>query len=104
MTHNPNPVPADGACSRIAPIVAENQSGFPARPGSTPFRGSDMLRRRPRHANLRPLPEAPMRRRDALALLAGAALPWPLPARARQAELDEAVGFSGQILFLAART
>ena len=42
-----------------------------------------------------------MRRRDALALLAGAALPWPLRARAGQAELDEAVGFTGQVLFLA---
>jgi D-alanyl-D-alanine-carboxypeptidase/D-alanyl-D-alanine-endopeptidase len=42
-----------------------------------------------------------MRRRDALALLAGAALPWPLHARAGQAELDEAVGFSGQVLSLA---
>ena len=42
-----------------------------------------------------------MRRRDALALLAGAALPWPLRARAGQAELDEAVGFTGQVLYLA---
>ena len=42
-----------------------------------------------------------MRRRDALALLAGAALPWPLRAQAGQAELDEAVGFTGQVLFLA---
>jgi D-alanyl-D-alanine-carboxypeptidase/D-alanyl-D-alanine-endopeptidase len=41
-----------------------------------------------------------MRRRDALALLAGAALPWPLRARAGQAELDEAVGFTGQVLAL----
>ena len=32
-----------------------------------------------------------------------AALPWPCPARAGQAELDEAVGFAGQILFLAAK-
>jgi D-alanyl-D-alanine-carboxypeptidase/D-alanyl-D-alanine-endopeptidase len=45
-----------------------------------------------------------MRRRDALALLAGAALPWPLKASAGQAELDEAVGFAGQVLFLAAKT
>ena len=45
-----------------------------------------------------------MRRRDALALLAGAALPWPLRARAGQAELDEAVGFAGQVLFLAVKT
>ena len=45
-----------------------------------------------------------MRRRDALAFLAGAALSWPLPAQAGQAELDEAVSFSGQILFPAAKT
>jgi D-alanyl-D-alanine-carboxypeptidase/D-alanyl-D-alanine-endopeptidase len=45
-----------------------------------------------------------MRRRDALALLAGAALPWPLRAQAGQAELDEAVGFAGQVLFLAVKT
>src|SRR5271157_2799607 len=45
-----------------------------------------------------------VRRRDALALLAGAALPWPLTARAGQAELDEAVGFTGQILFLTVKT
>jgi D-alanyl-D-alanine-carboxypeptidase/D-alanyl-D-alanine-endopeptidase len=45
-----------------------------------------------------------MRRRDLLALLAGAALPWPLPARAGQAELDEAVGFTGQVLYLAVKT
>ena len=32
----------------------------------------------------------PMRRRDLFALLAGAALPWPLAARAGQTELDEA--------------
>ncbi len=44
-----------------------------------------------------------MRRRDLLALLAGAALPWPLAARAAQSELDEAVGFTGQILFLATK-
>src|SRR5271166_1165046 len=41
-----------------------------------------------------------MRRRDALALLVGAAVPWPLRARAGQAELDEAVGFTGQVLAL----
>src|SRR5271156_4338355 len=45
-----------------------------------------------------------MRRRDVLGLLAGAALPWPRPARASQALLDEAVGFAGQILFLAIKT
>jgi serine-type D-Ala-D-Ala carboxypeptidase/endopeptidase len=44
-----------------------------------------------------------MRRRDALALLAGAALPWPFKARAGQAELDEAVAFAGQVLFLASK-
>ena len=43
-----------------------------------------------------------MRRRDVLALLAAASLPWPRVARAGQAELDEAVGFAGQILFLSA--
>ena len=44
-----------------------------------------------------------MRRREALAFLAAAALPWPRRARATQAALDEAVGFSGQILFLASK-
>src|SRR5271166_3390408 len=44
-----------------------------------------------------------MRRRDALALLAGAAFPWPKRARATQAALDEAVGFTGQVLFLATK-
>jgi len=44
-----------------------------------------------------------MRRRDVLPLLAAAALPWPRPAVAGQAELDEAVGFAGQVLFLAAK-
>ncbi len=44
-----------------------------------------------------------MRRRDVLALLAAAALPWPRPARAGTAELDEAVGFAGEILFLSAK-
>jgi D-alanyl-D-alanine-carboxypeptidase/D-alanyl-D-alanine-endopeptidase len=44
-----------------------------------------------------------MRRRDVLALLAAASLPWPRRARAGQAELDEAVGFTGQVLFLAAK-
>jgi D-alanyl-D-alanine-carboxypeptidase/D-alanyl-D-alanine-endopeptidase len=42
-----------------------------------------------------------MRRRDVIGLLAGAALPWPWPARASQALLDESVGFAGQVLFLA---
>jgi D-alanyl-D-alanine-carboxypeptidase/D-alanyl-D-alanine-endopeptidase len=42
-----------------------------------------------------------MRRRDALGLLAAAALPWSRPAHASQALLDESVGFAGQILFLA---
>ena len=45
-----------------------------------------------------------MRRRDLLGLLAGAALPWPRAARAGQALLDELVGFTGQILFLATKT
>src|SRR5580658_5212708 len=45
-----------------------------------------------------------MRRRDVLGLLAGAALPWPRPARASQALLDDSVGFTGQILFLAIKT
>jgi D-alanyl-D-alanine-carboxypeptidase/D-alanyl-D-alanine-endopeptidase len=44
-----------------------------------------------------------MRRRDVLALIAGAAVPWPRPARASQAMLEEAVDFAGQILFLAAK-
>ncbi len=42
-----------------------------------------------------------MRRRDVLALLAGAAAPWPFHARAAQAALEETVGFTGQTLFLA---
>jgi D-alanyl-D-alanine-carboxypeptidase/D-alanyl-D-alanine-endopeptidase len=45
-----------------------------------------------------------MRRRDVLGLLAGAGLPWPRPARASQAMLDESVGFTGQILFLRIKT
>jgi serine-type D-Ala-D-Ala carboxypeptidase/endopeptidase len=45
-----------------------------------------------------------MRRRDVLGLLAGVALPWPRPARASQALLDESVGFASQILFLAIKT
>jgi D-alanyl-D-alanine-carboxypeptidase/D-alanyl-D-alanine-endopeptidase len=45
-----------------------------------------------------------MRRRDVLGLLAGAVLPWPRPALASQALLDESVGFAGQILFLAIKT
>ena len=44
-----------------------------------------------------------MRRREVLALLAAAALPWPRAARATQAALDEAVGFTGQVLFLASK-
>ena len=40
------------------------------------------------------------RRREALALLAGAATPWPRSARAESALLDDTVGFAGQILFL----
>jgi serine-type D-Ala-D-Ala carboxypeptidase/endopeptidase len=44
-----------------------------------------------------------MRRRDVLALLAAAALSQPRPARAGTAELDEAVGFAGQVLFLSAK-
>ncbi len=45
-----------------------------------------------------------MRRRDVLGLIAGAALPWPYPTRASQALLDDAVGFTGQILFLSVKT
>jgi D-alanyl-D-alanine-carboxypeptidase/D-alanyl-D-alanine-endopeptidase len=41
-----------------------------------------------------------MRRRDVIGLLAAAALPWPRPARASHALLDESVGFAGQALFL----
>ncbi len=44
-----------------------------------------------------------MRRRDVLALLAASALPWPRAAGATQAALDEAVGFAGQILFIASK-
>ena len=44
-----------------------------------------------------------MRRRDVLGLLVGAAMPWPYPARATQALLDETVGFAGQILFLSVK-
>jgi D-alanyl-D-alanine-carboxypeptidase/D-alanyl-D-alanine-endopeptidase len=44
-----------------------------------------------------------MRRRDVLGLLACAALPLPNPARASLDLLDETVGFTGQILFLAAK-
>ena len=40
-------------------------------------------------------------RRGALALMAGAAMPWPRSARAESSLLDETVGFAGQILFLA---
>jgi D-alanyl-D-alanine-carboxypeptidase/D-alanyl-D-alanine-endopeptidase len=42
-----------------------------------------------------------IRRRDVLGLLAATALPWSRPAQASQALLDESVGFTGQILFLA---
>ncbi len=45
-----------------------------------------------------------MRRRDVLGLIAGASLPWPYPARASQALLDDSVGFTGQILFLSVKT
>ena len=45
-----------------------------------------------------------MRRRDALGLLAGAALSWPLRAHATHAMLDEAVSFAGQVLFLSVKT
>jgi D-alanyl-D-alanine-carboxypeptidase/D-alanyl-D-alanine-endopeptidase len=45
-----------------------------------------------------------MRRRDVLGLIAAATLPWPRPARAAQALLDDAVGFTGQILFLSIKT
>ena len=41
-----------------------------------------------------------MRRRDVIGLLAAAALPWPRPARASQALLDESVSFAVQVLFL----
>jgi D-alanyl-D-alanine-carboxypeptidase/D-alanyl-D-alanine-endopeptidase len=44
-----------------------------------------------------------MRRREALALLAGVALPWPFQARASHQMLNEAVDFAGQMLFLAAK-
>src|SRR5271166_5375611 len=44
-----------------------------------------------------------MRRREVLALLGAAALPWPGKARASRAILDEAVGFAGQVLFLATK-
>jgi D-alanyl-D-alanine-carboxypeptidase/D-alanyl-D-alanine-endopeptidase len=45
-----------------------------------------------------------LRRRDLLALIAGAAAtPRGFPARAAQSELDEAVDFTGQILFVASK-
>ncbi len=44
-----------------------------------------------------------LRRRDVLALIAGAALPWPAHGRAAQAALEEIVGFTGQKLFLATK-
>ena len=44
-----------------------------------------------------------MRRRDLLALLVSAALLRPPSARAAQTELDEAVDFTGQILFVASK-
>jgi serine-type D-Ala-D-Ala carboxypeptidase/endopeptidase len=45
-----------------------------------------------------------LRRRDLLALIAGAAAsPWAIPARAAESELDEAVDFTGQILFVASK-
>jgi D-alanyl-D-alanine-carboxypeptidase/D-alanyl-D-alanine-endopeptidase len=44
-----------------------------------------------------------MRRREVLSLLAGMALPWPRPAGATQAALDEAVDFAGQVLFIATK-
>jgi hypothetical protein len=44
-----------------------------------------------------------MWRRDVLGR-AGAALPWPYPTRMSQALLDDTVGFTGQILFLSAKT
>ena len=46
----------------------------------------------------------PVRRRDVLGLLAGAAaLPWARPAGAAQALLDDTVGFAGEILFVSAK-
>ncbi len=53
----------------------------------------------PRNRLLSRAPSARVGRRQAMALLAGAALPWPHSARA-ESLLDEAVGFLGQILFL----
>jgi D-alanyl-D-alanine-carboxypeptidase/D-alanyl-D-alanine-endopeptidase len=56
------------------------------------------------HAKIEVWEAEMMRRRDVLGLLAAAALPWPRPARATQAMLDESVGFAGQILFLSIKT
>ncbi len=44
-----------------------------------------------------------MRRREALALLAGAAVPWPLSAWGAEPLLEETAGFAAQIFFLAAK-
>ena len=42
-----------------------------------------------------------MRRREVLALLAGAALPWPLRALAKDSLLEESAGFASYMFFLA---
>jgi serine-type D-Ala-D-Ala carboxypeptidase/endopeptidase len=45
-----------------------------------------------------------MRRREVLGLLSGAVLPYAFPARATHSLLEEAVGFTGQVLFVSLKT
>jgi serine-type D-Ala-D-Ala carboxypeptidase/endopeptidase len=45
-----------------------------------------------------------MRRREVLGLLSGAVVPYAFPARASHSMLEEAVGFTGQVLFVSLKT